>query len=206
MSPVLPLVPWLAAGAAALFAIRLVLFAALHLVPGGVHPVRHAVSDYAASPQPRTRRLATAASWSMAGAWVVLGAAVLADSAGAGGVAPAGLWMLVLGAVLALMPLVPTDLPDAPTTLRGRVHLLMAIAWFTISYSEIGPMRRMLGGSALGGAVSALGAIAAVGLAALIISRLVPALRTRTFGISERVFILAVTLAPLLLAIGLAAG
>ncbi|MGE9782432.1 hypothetical protein NMQ01_01190 [Janibacter sp. CX7] len=52
----------LALAAAALFVCRLGLFALLHLRPGGIDPLRHAVSDYARSTSPATRRLATAAS------------------------------------------------------------------------------------------------------------------------------------------------
>lgn len=206
MSPLLSLAPWLAVAAAVLFAIRIVLLGALHAIPGGVHPVRDAVSDYAASRERRTRRLSGAASWTVAGAWMVLGAAVWAGAPHATDGSGLGVWMLVLGGVLALMPFVPTDLPGDRPTRRGRVHLLMAIAWFTIAYSVIGPMSRMLGDEPLADVVGVLGSIAAVCLAALVVSLVVPALRTRTFGISERLFILAVTVAPLLCAIALAAG
>lgn len=206
MFPTLHLAPLLAAAAAVLFSIRMVLLVLLHAVPGGVHPVRDAVSDYAASRERRTRRLAAAASWTLAGAWVALGAAVLSGAPRAAEDPAAGAWMLVLGALLALMPFVPTDLPGDRPTVRGRVHLVMAIAWFTIAYSVIGPMSRMLGPTPLADVVGVLGPIAAVCLAALVVSLIVPPLRTRTFGISERLFILVVTLAPLLCAIALAAG
>lgn len=199
----LSLVPWLAAGATALFSLRLVLLGALHAVPGGVHPVRDAVSDYAASPERRTRRLAAAASWSLAAAWLLMGAAVLADAPRLPAAGSIGAWMLVLGGVLAVMPMVPTDLPGERTTLRGRVHLLLAIAWFTLAYSLIRPMARLLGDAPPAGVIRAVGTVAAVCLAALVLSRLVPALRTRTFGLSERAFIVAVTVAPLLCAIAL---
>ena len=198
----------LALVAALLLALRLVLFLALHVRPGGIDPVRHTVSDYAASTVPATRRLAAVASWSAAGGWLLLGAAVL--TLPGGGHTGLGTWLLVLGAVLALMPAVPTDGPGEPTTARGRLHLLLAIAWFTIAYSTMGPSARLLAevtGSpapAVLPVLAVLHTVGAVALVCLVVSLVVTPLRTRSFGLSERVFLLAVTLAPLIVATGLA--
>jgi hypothetical protein len=187
---------WLAAVAAGLFVVRLVLFVVLHVLPGGVDPVRETVSDYAASSSTRTRRLAAVASWAAAAAWVVFGAAILA---GVGAQrSSVGLWLIVLGLVLTVMPFVPTDRTGTAATPRGRLHLLLAIAWFTLAYATIGPVQGLVqAGSAAHSALGVLKIVAAVSLIALVISMLVRRLRTRTFGISERVFILAVTVAPL---------
>ncbi|MDQ0708720.1 hypothetical protein QFZ52_001372 [Arthrobacter woluwensis] len=187
---------FLAAAATILFALRLLLFLLLHVLPGGIHPVHDTVSDYAASSVRRTRLLAGLASCTAAAAWLSLGAAVLS---GAGRADPAlGGWLLALGVLLAVMPFVPTDRSGTAITARGRIHLLLAITWFTLAYSTIGPLSRLIAGPP--GAVAALGllnTIAAISLAALVIALLVRPLRRRFFGLCERLFILAVTVAPL---------
>ena len=146
--------------------------------------------------------MAAVASWAAAAAWVVLGAAILV------GVGPvtstAGVWLIVLGLVVAVMPLVPTDRTGTVTTMRGRLHLLLAIAWFALAYATIGPVSGLLDvGSAARSALGVLKVIAGVSLVALVISMLVRQLRSRTFGISERCFILAVTVSPLIAALAL---
>lgn len=193
--------------AAVLFVLRLALLVALHVKPGGIHPVRHAVSDYAASRSAGTRRLAAVASWSAAAAWAALGAAVLTLPAAAGPHTGLGVALLALAAVLALMPAVPTDGPGEEVTGRGRLHLLLAIAWFTLAYSTISPSMDLL--DRLGGVPTVLRVLhplAAVALGCLVASLVIRSLRPRTFGVSERVFILAVTLAPLVVAVQLALG
>ena len=196
----------LAALATVLFAARLVLFGVLHLRPGGVHPVRDTVSDYAASAVPGTRRLAAVASWCAAAAWAVLGAAVLtlqADGARSPGL---GIALLALALVLTVLPAVPTDVPGQELTLRGRLHLLLAIAWFTLAYSTIGPSQDLLHRLGVTGTavLDVLHPVGAIALIALVASMMLTPLRAWTFGLSERVFILAVTLAPLLVAAHLA--
>lgn len=190
--------------ASVLFLVRLLLLIALHVRPGGVHPLRDAVSDYAASARAGTRRLASVASWSAAAAWAVLGLAVLLGTGG--GHTGLGISLLALAIVLALMPMVPTDGPDAETTLRGRIHLLFAVAWFALAYSTISLETRLLEETTGHRAPVLLGpvhVVAAISLACLVLSLLIPALRRRTFGLSERVFIAAVTLAPLIVSLGL---
>jgi len=190
------------ASAATLFSARLLLLFFLHLLPGGVDPVRDPVSDYAVADEKRTRVLATLASWTAATAWICLGLALLLYSAHGAAEQGVGFWLLVLGLLLAVMPLVPTDRNGSKTTLRGRVHLLLAVAWFTLGYSTIGPMGRFAGDSA-GQMLGVLDVVAGVSLAALVISLVLPPLRSRSFGIAERVFILVVTLAPLMASVDL---
>lgn len=194
--------------AAVLFACRLGLFAALHLWPGGIHPLRNAVSDYATSSSSLTRKLSFCSSWTAAAAWLALGAGLLLDPRWESQpVAPAS-WLIILGLVLATMPWVPTDGPGVRPTFRGRFHMLLAVGWFTISYSTIGPLARLLdlaGNPALAETLSVIRIVAAIALAALVLSMFVRPLRSRTFGVSERIFILAVTVAPLLASAGLAA-
>lgn len=198
----------LSALAAVLFAARLGLFATLHLRPGGIHPVRDTVSDYAASTVPATRRLAALSSWCAAAAWAALGAAVLAASVPGAASTGLGVALLGLALVLTVLPAVPTDGPGQEPTVRGRLHLLLAIAWFTLAYSSIGPEQDLLHRLGTGDTVllDVLHPVGAIALAALVISMVVPPLRTRAFGLSERAFLLAVTLAPLLVATHLALG
>jgi len=183
--------------ASALFSCRLLLLFLLHLLPGGVDPMRDPVSDYAVVGARGTRFLATAASWAAAAAWICLGSAVLLHTGPSGTGHGVGAWLLVLGLLLAMMPLVPTDRTGSPATLRGRVHLLFAIAWFTLAYSTIGPLGRLLGNPP-SQVLGLLDIAAGLALAALVVSLVVRPLRSRTFGISERAFILVVTLAPLI--------
>lgn len=193
--------------AAILFACRLLLFAALHVWPGGIDTVRDTVSDYATSTSAVTRRLSTTASWVAAAAWAVLGIGILTDAQLGTPRVAVGVWLLVLAGVLAVMPAVPTDGPGAKATARGRLHMLLAIGWFAISYATIGPLARLLdatGSLGFGSTLHVLDIIAAIALGALIVSLVVRPLRTRTFGVSERIFILAVTVAPLVAGLGLA--
>lgn len=194
---------FLAGTAVALFSLRLLLFVLLHALPGGIHPVHDTVSDYAASPAKQTRALASAASWTAALAWLALGAAVLSSTSRSD--TALGRWLLGLGVLLAVMPLVPTDRSGTATTTRGRIHLLFAIAWFTIAYATIAPLSRLIASPA--GAVAVLNTLdltAAVSLTALVFTLLIRPLRRRFFGLSERLFIVAVTMAPLVAAGALA--
>jgi hypothetical protein len=91
----------------------------------------------------------------------------------------------------------------------GRLHMLAAIAWFAISYSCMGDFVRLADagvGGVLAVSLSVLSGVALVGLIALVASLVLPGLRSRTFGISERVFIVAVNLFYLLAAIVLLVG
>lgn len=193
--------------AAVLFVIRLVLFVILHLIPGGIHPVRDTVSDYAASTSSVTRVLSTCSSWAAAAGWAALGLSVLTEPEFGAPRAGVGIWLIVLAAVLMIMPWVPTDGPGQRTTVRGRVHLLLAVAWFTIAYSTIGPLGRLLGAAGISGPadlLSVLNVIAMIALIALVVSLIVRPLKSRTFGLSERIFILVVTIAPLVASLGIA--
>lgn len=191
----------LACAALALGVARTAMFVALHLVPSDYDIVHHAVSDYAVGP---TRRLAAAMTWTSAVFWLALAAAVaLAPANGGPGLA---VWMLALAVVFALLPLLPTDVEGSAPTLVGRFHMLAAIAWFTIAYSCMGGFIRFFAPSAPGGLMALLVAVswvAAVGLVALVPALVVRPLRRVAFGISERVFLLAVHVFYIAVAVGL---
>jgi hypothetical protein len=186
--------------AAALFLARLALFVALHVVPSDYDPVRHAVSDYAVG---RTRTLCTAMTWTTALAWAALAVAVVGASWDEKAEV---LWQLVpLVALFVALPFLPTDLEGQRTTTVGRLHLLAAIAWFALSYSLTGNFSRYLADArVLGTALVVLHWVALASLVALVASLVVRPLRRRAFGISERVFIVAINLFFLLASVGLA--
>lgn len=169
---------------------RLAMFIALHLVPSDYNIVQHAVSDYAVGP---TRRLATAITWTSAVFWATLaGAIALGPSTPEKGVT---LWLAVLAVIFTVLPFLPTDVEGQPTTLIGRLHLVAAIAWFAIAYSCMGNIVRMLTPIAPRGLVSSLGAtrwVTAAALIALVTALVIRRLKPFTFGISERIFLLAV--------------
>ena len=169
---------------------RLAMFIALHLVPSDYNIVQHAVSDYAVGP---TRRLATAITWTSAVFWATLaGAIALGPSTPEKGVT---LWLAVLAVIFTVLPFLPTDVEGQPTTLIGRLHLVAAIAWFAIAYSCMGNIVRMLTPIAPRGLVSSLGAIrwvTAAALIALVTALVIRRLKPFAFGISERIFLLAV--------------
>ena len=129
----------LAAVALVLGVARLAMFIALHLVPSDYNIVQHAVSDYAVGP---TRRLATAITWTSAVFWAVLaGAVALWPPTPEKGVA---LWLVILAVIFTVLPFLPTDVEGQPVTLIGRLHLVAAIAWFSIAYSCMGNIVRLL--------------------------------------------------------------
>ena len=169
---------------------RLAMFIALHLVPSDYNIVQHAVSDYAVGP---TRRLATAITWTSAVFWATLaGAIALGPSTPEKGVT---LWLAVLAVIFTVLPFLPTDVEGQPTTLIGRLHLVAAIAWFAIAYSCMGNIVRMLTPIAPRGLVSSLGAtrwVTAAALIALVTALVIRRLKPFAFGISERIFLLAV--------------
>ncbi|QRY63324.1 DUF998 domain-containing protein [Gordonia sp. PDNC005] len=192
----------LAATAVVAFTVRLIIFAALHVVGHSYNPVRHAVSDYAVGP---TRGLSTAMTVVTAAGWAVLAAAVWTGLPEWSDTGQATALLLVLAAVFVVLPLVPTDLEGAAVTMIGRLHYVLAIAWFAISYSLTGNFSRWMSeavGGGLASAASALHIVALVSLIVLVVALVTP-LRSRLFGIAERVFIVSISVFYLLVAIGL---
>ena len=189
-----------AAPTAALMLTRLGLLAALHVVPSDYSPVRHAVSDYAVG---RTRRLSTAMTWAGAAAWTGLAGTVAIALPDWEQRTSTTTWLLVLAALFVALPHLPTDLEGAPRTRAGTLHYVAAVAWFTISYSLTGTFADVFVDTALSGALQALHLLAAVSLACLVLALLVPYLRARAFGISERVFLATIVVSYLLVTIGL---
>lgn len=182
--------------------VRLVMFFALHLVPSDYNIVNHAVSDYAVGP---TRRLSTAMTWVSAVFWVVLaGAVAVGPPSPEKGVAA---WLLVLAVIFVIMPFIPTDIEGRPATVIGRIHLAAAVAWFAIGYSCMGDVVRLLRPTAPQGLASLLVDarwVTMASLIALVAALVIHPIRRYAFGISERVFLLAVNVFYLGAALGLA--
>ncbi|MFC2780740.1 MAG: hypothetical protein ACFN5T_11590, partial [Actinomyces sp.] len=86
------------------------------------------------------------------------------------------------------------------------LHLVAAIAWFSIAYSCMGSIVRLLTPLAPRGLVSFLGVtrwVTAAALIALVTALVIRRLRPYAFGISERIFLLAVYVFYLGAAVGL---
>lgn len=182
---------------------RLGVFIALHLVPSEYTIVGHAVSDYAVGP---TRRLSSAMTWLTAIFWALLAAAValgVPDWSDATGITIA---LAALAVIFIVLPLAPTDLEGEKATMIGRIHYVLAIAWFAISYACMGNFTRLFtaeGPAWLAGSLGVIAWIAAISLAVSVLVLIVKRLRPKVFGISERIFILAVSLFYLGVAAGL---
>lgn len=192
----------LSSAAAASLALRLVLFVRLHVVGRHYSVVRHAVSDYAVGP---TAGLARVMTWVTGAGWLLLaGGLALAD--GLGGTGSTVTQLIALAAIFVVLPIVPTDVEHERTTLVGRLHLLLAVAWFALAYSVTGDLTRLLGGRGphvVEVLLAPLRLVSGVGLIALVVS-LLPRLRPVTFGISERVFLVAINVFFLAAAVVLA--
>lgn len=183
-------------------ALRLGMFGALHVVPSGYSPIRHAVSDYAVGP---TRRLSTAMTWTTVITWLSLAAAISASLPTWSYRNTATMLLLVLAAIFAILPFVPTDVEGEKRTTRGIMHYVLAIAWFAIAYSLTGDMSRYAAahwGGTAGSVATALHWAALISLIALIAALVVPGLR-KFFGLAERIFIAAISVFYLLTAVGL---
>ena len=168
------------------------MFVGLHLVRSDYNPVQHAVSDYAVG---RTRRLSSAMTWTTGGMWATLAVAVgLGFPAWSGRVGVIAC-LVALAVLFVALPFLPTDLEGREPTLIGRLHLLAAIAWFALSYACMGNFARLLTEPrALGITLVALSWVALVSLTLLVVVLVLKPLRRRAFGVTERIFLVAVNL------------
>ncbi|WP_166968889.1 DUF998 domain-containing protein [Brevibacterium atlanticum] len=193
----------LAVAALVLGLARLGVFIALHLVPSGYTIVGHAVSDYAVGP---TRRLSSTMTWLTAAFWAVLAVAVALGLPHWRDVTGVTIALAALALIFIALPLVPTDIEGEKLTTIGRLHYLLAIAWFAISYACMGNFTRLFTYSGPAWLASTLSVIAWIALVSLVVSVVVlilKKLRPKVFGISERIFILSVNLFYIGVAIGI---
>ncbi|WOC11372.1 DUF998 domain-containing protein [Gordonia sp. MP11Mi] len=194
----------LAVASVALCVARLLLFAALHAVPSPYNAVEHAVSDYAVGP---TRRLSAAMTTVTAASWLTLAGAAYGRLDGWPERTQIVVLLVILAAIFVALPFAPTDVEGQPVTPIGRLHYVLAIAWFAISYSLTGDLSQWMN-DAVGGPLAATGRVlhwVALGsLIALIVALIAPKLRRRYFGTAERVFLVAISTFFLIAAIALA--
>ena len=179
--------PALAAATALLYAANPLLLAAIQARNPQHDPVRDPVSDYGVgTARPLFQAYGTAGT---------LAAALLALLFWQAGLS-SFLLLTLTGAVATRVGvvLVPTDLEGAPRTRTGRLHMLLAVASFTLYYMAIDSATPLLAAQAtseLAGALHALRTAVTAGLAGLVACLVLPPLRW-AFGFAERVFLIAV--------------
>lgn len=193
-----------AAGVAlACYGVALVLLIALHAVESQRDPIRAAVSDYGTGK----------AAWlfKIYGAAGIIGAAALCRAMldYPGDVFPrAAAWCLGALALLRLGVFAfRTDEGAFGRTREGLIHLVFAIATFTLAYEVVsigGPTVLEITGGPVNTAFTVLGWIVPVSLASVVVTML-PMLRA-FFGLAERAFLVSTLLWFGLLAARLFAG
>ncbi len=190
-----------ALAALVLFIARFGVLVALHLVPNPYHPITDAVSNYAVGP---TKRLTMIMTWLSVGGWLALAGTVWFGEPGWAERLPVTIMLSALAVIFAVLPYAPTDVEGKPT-LRGRLHLILAVAWFALAYILTGDFATLAAGS-WGSPLAQLATVlhwaALVGLITLIAALLIRPLR-RWFGLAERVFIVAISLFYLVASAGL---
>ncbi|WP_329543491.1 DUF998 domain-containing protein [Streptomyces sp. NBC_01356] len=169
------------------------IFVALHVLPTGYHPIRHAVSDYAVGQYGWLFRVGLLVS-SLGVLFLAIG---LTLDPGAPPLAVSQLVFLYLVPAMRLgMAIFRTDLEGEKLTLTGRLHYLFAIAAFAFTYAAISGMTPRLTSvspwQSADGLLSALQWIALVSLVLLVVT-LLPRLRT-IFGLFERAFLVSTNL------------
>ena len=188
----------LAIGATACFIASALVLVRVHLLPTGLHPLRAAVSDYGVGAHHRYYRAMVLLLGTGAALLVV---ALARDSETSDlGLAYLGVYALARLAIAGFM----TDLPGAPVTTAGRIHVVLAAAAFTaiaFGTTDVSTALEFSPGW-VGGAADALRfeARAVVVTAVLTLAGfLVPVARERVFGLVERM-LYAASLAWLLTA------
>ncbi|WP_405904786.1 DUF998 domain-containing protein [Streptomyces sp. NBC_00828] len=169
------------------------IFVALHVLPTGYHPIRHAVSDYAVGQYGSLFRVGLLVS-SLGVLFLAIG---LTLDPGAPPLAVSQLVLLYLVPAMRLgMAIFRTDLEGEKLTPTGRLHYLFAIAAFAFTYAAISGMTPRLTSvspwQSADGLLSALQWIALVSLVLLVVT-LLPRLRT-IFGLFERAFLVSTNL------------
>lgn len=144
-------------------------------------------------------------TWATAGMWAALAGAVITGFPPSSDLAVI-ICLVALAVIFVALPFLPTDLEGERATRIGRVHLLAAIAWFALSYACMGNVIRLLQPlvpAALHATLVVMSWVALIGLIALVVALVLRPLRRIAFGISERVFLVAVNLFYLTTAIGI---
>ena len=172
---------------------RLLLFVALHLVHSNYTIVEHAFSDYAVG---RTKRLSAITTWVTAALWLVLAATAVSAYPTWSHLVGVTIGLVILAAIFVVLPFLPTDVEGQAATTIGRLHLVTAVAWFAISYAcmdEFVDLLRPTSNPPLDAVLVTTNWTALVALVLLIAAFVIRPVRRYAFGITERVFLLSVT-------------
>ncbi|MFF4977789.1 DUF998 domain-containing protein [Streptomyces sp. NPDC001083] len=166
------------------------IFTALHVLPTGRHPVRHAVSDYAVGPYGRIFRRGLVIS----SVGLLLTTLALFQEPGSPPLKSTPLVLLLLVPVARVgMAVFPTDLEEEKITRTGLLHHLFAVAAFALTYTAISQLTPDLADispwSSFSGLLHALHRIILVSLVLLVVT-MTPRLR-RIFGLFERLFLIS---------------
>ncbi|WP_333706235.1 DUF998 domain-containing protein [Ottowia beijingensis] len=178
-----------AALAAALYAAGLFVLATLHLRYRGHDVVRDPVSDYGVGASKGLFQVngMLGSGGALLLAWVLYRVSL-----------PAWIALCLAASVLARTGVswFATDLEGAPRTTAGRLHMVFAVASFTLAYVVVDNATPWIAQSAPGAWASTLTAlrwVTAAGLAALVAGLVLRPLRA-FFGLAERVFLIALPL------------
>jgi len=164
---------------------------ALHLLPTGYQPVRDAVSDYGVG---RYRAGYQGMCVALGGSAAVLAAGFAREA----GVPPGRglLWLTVFAVSRALIAGFPTDLPGAPRTAAGGLHVLLAVVMFGSFTAAASTLPGELGGAPgwhqRADVLHLIGTGVQATLIATAVALLVPAVRRRVFGLVERALYVAI--------------
>lgn len=161
--------------------------------------IEHAVSDYAVG---SAKKLTTVATWLTAVMWLLLAVLLWHSFSQWDNLNVIIIQLLGLMAVFVALPFFPTDIEGEQPTAIGRIHLVLAIAWFALAYTCSGLFLPHFDGG-LGPALQVIRGVMAISLTALCIALIIKPLRRYAFGLSERAFLLSVHIFYLLLPIGL---
>lgn len=181
--------------AIALIVVRLGIFVHLHVARREFSLLRNTVSDFGTGP---TRR-----EWTVMNAVTLVAYALVLSVCAAHGIRPG--WALVFGGVgvaaAVAMQFFPTDLTGTKTTATGVVHWALAVAQFAGLFVAMTNVVVPAGSAA--GLVEVLTWIVRVSFYAFLVTLVIPALRRRVMGLTERLFLIATPLWFLVVAIAL---
>ncbi|UVI36261.1 hypothetical protein [Brevibacterium spongiae] len=147
-------------------------------------------------------------TWVSVPFWALLAAAVALGLPDWGDSTFVSIALAVLALIFLALPFVPTDLEGEKLTTIGRLHYLMAIAWFALSYACMGNFVRLFtaeGPAPLAQILQVISWFALVSLIVSVVVLIIRSLRPKVFGIAERIFIFSVNLFYIGAAIGIIA-
>ena len=193
--------PVLAVASLVAFITYFVCLIVLHFLPTGYNPLYNTISDYSVGRFSRLARMSTAVN--SVGILLLLGALVFI--VGLPPLTSNGLiWLGILALTRLAMVVFITDLSGQKTTLKGIVHVILAVISFVAGVSAIGTLTGNISLFFSGNSVYPLLRIlveVSTPILVVLLITLLPSLR-RIFGLIERLFLLTINV-WLLIASGL---